>query len=90
MGQAKRRGSYDERKNAAIEDNEKTIRLLKEQEDVWWASLTPEEQQNVVRSRIKRAAKAKMYTDIIRAGQGGPRMSRLPNISLLPGSEAIR
>ena len=89
MGQAKRRGTYEERKESAIADNLKTIQLLKEREDAWWDSLTPEEQQNVVRGRIKRAAKAKMFNDIIRAGQGGPRMSRLPNISLLPGSEAL-
>lgn len=89
MGEAKRRGTYDERKTAAIEDNLKTIQILKDREDAWWATLTPEEQQNVVRGRIKRAAKTKMYNEIIRAGQGGPRMSRLPNISLLPGSEAL-
>lgn len=54
MGQAKRRGSFDERSASAITDNLKTIQLLKEREDAWWATLTPDEQQNIVRSRIKR------------------------------------
>lgn len=55
MGQAKKRGTYDERKAAAIEDNARTIQLLREQEEAWWNSLTPEEQQRVAKNRLKRA-----------------------------------
>ena len=56
MGQAKRRGTYEQRKADAIEDNKKTARLLHEQEVAWWNSLTEEEQANV---RLKRAKRAK-------------------------------
>ena len=71
MGQAKRRGTYEERKAAAIADNEKAARLLREQEDAWWNSLTPEEQANVAKNRIARAktlAKVSAMTAIASSG----------------------
>ena len=54
MGQAKKRGTFEERKESAIEDNRKTIQLLREQEEAWWNSLTPEEQEAVAKKRVER------------------------------------
>jgi hypothetical protein len=62
MGQAKKRGTYEERKTTAIEDNARTIQLLKEQEEAWWNSLTPEEQERVAKNRVSRAKKLAMLT----------------------------
>ena len=56
MGQAKRRGSYEERKRTACEDNALTAKLLLEQEQRWYDSLSPEEQMSV---KLKRAREAK-------------------------------
>jgi 20S proteasome alpha/beta subunit len=55
MGQAKRRGTYEERKAAAIADGQLMIKLIKEQEDRWWNSLSPEEQERIVKNRIANA-----------------------------------
>lgn len=61
MGQAKKRGTYEERKAAAIEDNTRTVQLLKEQEEAWWNSLTPEEQERVAKNRVKQATAASKF-----------------------------
>lgn len=73
MGQAKKRGTYEERKAAAIEDNNRTIKLLKEQEETWWNSLTPEEQQRVAKNRLKRAQMLSMLAGMTAVANGGPR-----------------
>lgn len=49
MGQAKRRGTYEERRTNSINDEAATVKLLKDQEDAWWNSLTPEEQDTVAK-----------------------------------------
>lgn len=84
MGQAKRRGTYEQRKEAAIEDNKRTIRLLREQEDAWWNSLTSEEQQTVSENRLKRA---KALASIAKWTSLNPclRMSRFGQFDLRPG-----
>ena len=56
MGQAKRRGTYEERKATAIADNELTVKLIKEQEDRWWNSLTAEEQERIAKNRVANAS----------------------------------
>jgi hypothetical protein len=56
MGQAKARGSYEERKRMACEDNALAVKLLLEQEQRWFKSLSTEEQMAV---KIKRARQAK-------------------------------
>lgn len=56
MGQAKQRGSYEERKRMAREDNAITAKLLFEQEQRWYESLSSEEQMAV---KLKRAREAK-------------------------------
>jgi len=56
MGQAKARGTYEERKRMACEDNALTAKLLLEQEQRWYDSLSPEEQMAV---KLKRAHEAK-------------------------------
>jgi hypothetical protein len=89
MGQAKRRGTYEERRANAIEDNENTLRILREREEAWWNSLTPEQQQTVAQNRVKRMKTMAKFKAMEIAAKGGPRMSRFPNISLLPGSEAF-
>jgi hypothetical protein len=61
MGQAKRRGTYEERKTMACEDNALVAKLLLEQEQSWYESLTPEEQIAV---KIKRAKEAKVLASI--------------------------
>lgn len=73
MGQAKKRGTYEQRKEAAIEDNKRTIQLLKEQEDAWWNSLTPEEQQQVAKNRLKRAQMMSMLAGMTAVANGAPR-----------------
>lgn len=57
MGQAKKRGTYDERKANAIADNELAVKILREQEQVWWDSLTEDEKANVRLNRAKQAKK---------------------------------
>jgi len=61
MGQAKARGTYEERKRMACEDNAMTAKLLFEQEQRWYESLTPEEQIAV---KLKRASEAKSCASI--------------------------
>lgn len=73
MGQAKKRGTYQERKTAAIEDNAKTIRLLQEQEEAWWNSLTPEEQERVAKNRVKQASRVAKFAALTAIAGGGAR-----------------
>ena len=61
MGQAKTRGSYEERKRMACEDNALAAKLLLEQEQRWYESLSPEAQMAV---KIKRAQQAKTLASI--------------------------
>jgi hypothetical protein len=56
MGQARKRGSYQERKALAIEENRKIVQLLQEQERTWFENLSEEEKMSV---RLKRAKEAK-------------------------------
>ena len=56
MGKAKRKGTYEERKRMACEDNALIAKLLLEQEQRWYESLSPEVQMAV---KIKRAKEAK-------------------------------
>jgi len=82
MGQAKKRGSYEERKATAIADNALTVRLLKEQEDAWWASLTPEEQERVAKNRVKNASRVAKFAALTAIANGASR--NVPLSSLLP------
>lgn len=82
MGQAKRRGTFEERKNSAIEDNAKTIRLLKEQEEAWWNSLTPEEQDAVAKKRVERMHAMAALSKWTSAASGGYRQDLLDNIKV--------
>lgn len=61
MGQAKTRGSYEERKRMACEDNAITAKLLLEHEQRWYDSLTDEEKMAV---KLKRAYDAKSCASI--------------------------
>jgi hypothetical protein len=61
MGQAKRRGSYEERKTMACEDNALTAKLLLEQEQRWYDSLSDEEKMAV---KLKRSYEAKSCASI--------------------------
>jgi hypothetical protein len=61
MGQAKARGSYEERKRMACEDNALVAKLLLEQEQRWFKSLNTEEQMAV---KLKRAQQAKTLAGI--------------------------
>lgn len=61
MGQAKARGTYEERKTMACEDNALAAKLLLEQEQRWYESLSSEEQMAV---KIKRAREAKSCASI--------------------------
>lgn len=51
MGQAKRRGTYEERVQQSITEQNFVRELLEKQEKEWWDSLTPEEQETVTRNR---------------------------------------
>lgn len=53
MGQAKRRGTYEERKESAIHDANVVREILLKQEKLWWDSLTEEEQKNIISKRTK-------------------------------------
>lgn len=57
MGHAKKRGTFQERKASAIHDTALAAKMLKEQEDKFWASLTDDERENIYISR-KRAMRA--------------------------------
>lgn len=61
MGQAKRRGLYEERKRMACEDNALTAKLLLEQEQRWYDSLSDEEKMAV---KLKRSYEAKSCASI--------------------------
>jgi hypothetical protein len=61
MGQAKRRGTYEERKRNACEDNALVAKLLLEQEQMWYESLSAEEQIAV---KLKRAKEAKALASV--------------------------
>ncbi len=61
MGKAKRKGTYEERKRMACEDNALAAKLLLEQERMWFESLSPEVQMAV---KIKRAQQAKTLASI--------------------------
>lgn len=54
MGQAKRRGTYEERKASAIHDLGVVSTILAKQEKEWWDALTPDEQKRVVTNRISK------------------------------------
>ena len=82
MGQAKKRGTFEERKQAAIDDNLLTIRLLKEQQDAWWASLTEEEQQIVADNRLKRIQGLAAIAKWTGAASGGYRGDLLNDIKI--------
>lgn len=53
MGQAKRRGTFEERKAQSIAEQEKTLDLLRKQEAEWFESLTEEERERVIANRKK-------------------------------------
>lgn len=55
MGQAKQRGTFEERRDAAIHDNELIAKLLKENEEKWWNGLSESEQAKVRLARAKSA-----------------------------------
>lgn len=52
MGQAKQRGTFEERKASAIQDQETVLGMLAKQELAWWNGLTPDEQKRVAKNRI--------------------------------------
>ena len=52
MGQAKRRGTFAERRDSAIHDQEVVKTILNQQEKKWWDSLTAEEQISILQKRI--------------------------------------
>ncbi len=54
MGQAKQRGTFEERKASAIQDQETVIGMLAKQELEWWNSLTVDEQKLVAKNRISK------------------------------------
>lgn len=56
MGQAKRRGSYEQRKQDAIQSNIEIAKLLKQQEQQWFDSLSCVEAASVRLGRAKAAA----------------------------------
>ena len=57
MGQAKNRGTYEERKAEAIQDNAVTVQLLKEQRSKWWNSLSEEEKEFAAINHIEKITK---------------------------------
>lgn len=82
MGQAKKRGTFEERKEAAIEDNKKTIQLLREQEEAWWNSLTPEEQERVAKKRVERLRAMSIISKFRDTASGGYRGDLLDGIKV--------
>jgi hypothetical protein len=82
MGQAKKRGTFEERKAAAIEDNRKTIQLLREREEAWWNSLTPEEQEAVAKKRVERMYAMAALSKWTAAANGGYRQNLLDGIKV--------
>ena len=73
MGQAKQRGTFEERKAAAIEYNDAVAKLLKEQEQKWWDDLSPEEKEKARMNRLANAYK------LIRAGKPSKAKAILDN-----------
>lgn len=53
MGQAKRRGTYEERKASAIHDQELVKSILDKQEKTWWNELPSEEQKALIQKRLQ-------------------------------------
>lgn len=51
MGQAKRRGTFEERKESAIADIQLVRNILLQHEKEWWDSLTVEEQKKIIEKR---------------------------------------
>lgn len=61
MGQAKKRGNYESRKENAIADNLNTIRLLTEQRERWWSKLTPQEKDAIINKRLTKLHTTQTY-----------------------------
>jgi hypothetical protein len=55
MGQAKKRGTFEERRQQSI-DRTEAERLERQREEAeWWNSLTDEQKENVRKNRARRA-----------------------------------
>lgn len=57
MGEAKSRGTYEERKANSIADQKAALSILKKQDEEWLLSLSESERENVLTNRIKTKAR---------------------------------
>jgi hypothetical protein len=55
MGQAKQRGTFEERKAISVSDQAAAALILKQQEKLWWDSLSDEEKEKVTKNRVDQA-----------------------------------
>ena len=57
MSKSKRKpkGTYEERKAKAIEENQKVVQVLAKQQEDWWNSLSEEEQTAIAISRLQKS-----------------------------------
>jgi hypothetical protein len=71
MGQAKKRGSFDERKQQSIVRYATDRAERERQKAAWWASLTPAQQQQVEQGRARQQRAWAMMAGITARLGGG-------------------
>lgn len=62
MGQAKQRGTFEDRRQQSIARTEAERLERQRKESEWWNSLTDEQKENVRRNRARRARQMAFFT----------------------------
>jgi hypothetical protein len=69
MGQAKHRGSFEERRQQSIDRTTSEVLKHREKVEAWWNGLIEAQQERVLNQRNRKMAKARLIVTILMAAK---------------------